>query len=92
MATFIVRVQLRKDRLEDYIYIKDELAKLGFTKKILSDKGSYILPLGNYLLKSTESMTKILKSVHMIVKTVDKKAEILVTEVKESAWTGLKKA
>ena len=92
MATFIVRVQLSTESDVKYTLLRDNLLKIGFTKRIRSKNGiEYRLPNGNYLIESNKSKETILNAVVQIATIIDKSSLVLVTESKDkgSCWHGL---
>ena len=90
--TFIVRVQLNTETIQNYTTLKNALLNAGFTKTITAKTGvNYILPNGNYLAESEKGVSEVLDIVHQIVTRIgDKTAMILVSEADSNAWVNLK--
>lgn len=93
MATFIVRVQLTTETPSNYEILKKAMLKAGFKKIIVGKDGrKYVLPNGNYLGESIDTILEVTKIVGAIIEKIgDINAQVLITEskAKGNSWINL---
>ena len=90
MPNFIVRFQLDNATNNDYLKLKRLLIPAGFTKEIKADNGTpYILPQGTYLASTEKDKNHVLEVAINVVRRLQLRYKILVTESAGSAWINL---
>ena len=94
MKKYLVRVQLTAETTARYTWIRDQLIKAGFTKRVKSREGvEYRLPNGNYYTECQNTTNEVYTIVANIVFSIDKNAMIVVVresdEPQSMSWSNL---
>ena len=91
MKSYTVRIELQNSVLGDYESLHTAMESAGFRKFIISDQGfKYKLPNGEYNISGNFDRATILSLAKNAVATINKTAEILVTESSGRTWANLK--
>jgi hypothetical protein len=97
MATFTVRVELRRADSDDYDQFHDLMEREGFSRQITVSEGTdegtrYYLPAGEYTISGQYTRTQILHKAKAAARRSGKGFALLVTESKGRAFHGLEEA
>ena len=91
MKSYTVRIELQNSVLGDYESLHTAMESAGFRKFIISDQGTkYKLPNGEYNISGNFDRAAILSLAKNTVASINKNAEILVTESNGRTWANLK--
>lgn len=91
MANYVIRVALPEanDALRAALHV--ELAKYNISSGIKADDGKgYFLPDGEFCYSGEEAVNVVRDAVHRIAEAIQPGASVLVTEVVNVSWSGLK--
>jgi len=94
MATFTVRVELRRADSEDYEQFDELMEREGFSRQITVSEGKdegtqYYLPAGEYTISGQYTRPQVLHKAKAAARRSGKGFALLVTESKGRAFYGL---
>ena len=94
MASFTVRMELHGANDDDYETLHREMTEQGFETTIKGSSGKrYELPKAEYSYRGIGSVARVKRRALAAAKKTDRRAAILVTEVKgHRSWAGLQEA